>query len=97
MVDILICAQKHTGTQQLLSCCPKTIPKHQFSHHLDTSTSGSHSAGGSHGMPGGTWKSTAHWWHGKRGAFHQHSQGGCGDILAHDVDKYKMERRTGGL
>lgn len=80
ILDIPICAQKCTGTQQLLSCCPKTIPKHRLSHHLDMGTSVSRSAGGTPGalgMLGGTWRSTAHRWHRRRGAFSRR----VGDIL----------------
>lgn len=51
-MDIPICAPKPPGTQQLLSCCPKTIPKHQLSHHLDMGTSSSHSTGGTPGALG---------------------------------------------
>lgn len=85
-MDIPICAQKPTGTQQLLSCCPETIPKHQLSHHLHMGTSGSHSAGGTHGAsgcleapgnpqhPGGTGKE-------EHFAFRRCFQGGCGTSL----------------
>lgn len=92
MVDIPICAQKPTGTPQLLSCCPKTIPKHQISHRLDM---GRHSAGGTPealGMPEGTWKSTAR----ENRSISLLFSRSVWHILARDLDKHKTGRRTGG-